>query len=395
VSRLIIIGNGFDLHCGLKSTYDDFFKFLLKDSQYNREFNYLFDNGKYLQGNKRVNIIWALLLSYHDEEKSFLWKDIESIIAALLYKPDMEYSINLNDILKNIRTYTDQLRDTIKQDIYYNTPTLKFLWILHRGNNMRDICSFTHTNILNKFNIILNDTKDILNKINEDLHQIELKFIEYLKSIYNLDNTTHVIANETYSQLLGIKHENDTQYEDRVSKLHAVLQNVNILSFNYTRLGQTNGYNFRHFQNIHGTFLGKYDEIIFGIDSFDMTPKNPVYKFTKTYRLSILDNILSNDPDIFTGQINYDDIEEIIIYGHSLNYQDYSYFYAIFNKCNIALSNTSIVLYYSNFGNIDRASENIDRLHDLIYEYEIGFNKPRGLYHRMSIDGRIKIKELK
>lgn len=30
--EIVVIGNGFDLHCGLKSSYDDFFKWRIKST---------------------------------------------------------------------------------------------------------------------------------------------------------------------------------------------------------------------------------------------------------------------------------------------------------------------------------------------------------------------------
>ena len=73
--QLLILGNGFDLHCGLQSCYEDFFKNALLDTI-----------GKPF-GIKQLRVgvsgFWEnLLLEYYikNGDKSYKWCDIESII---------------------------------------------------------------------------------------------------------------------------------------------------------------------------------------------------------------------------------------------------------------------------------------------------------------------------
>jgi hypothetical protein len=107
-----------------------------------------------------------------------------------------------------------------------------------------------------------------------------------------------------------------------------------------------------------------------------------------------LEKKLNNKPDIFDGKISLNDIKEIYIYGHSLDKQDYSYFYAIFNIADISNLDTKVTLFYSDYDDIDRSQERTLKLQQLIYDYEKEFNKPKGLYHRMLIEGRIGLSKI-
>lgn len=393
MSKLLILGNGFDLHCGLKSSYSDFFNYLLKDKDFKIVYNYLYDN-KTERSEVRTNFLWALLLSYHQETNSILWKDIECIISAFLYKPTPEYTINILDVLSNIQNYTDYLRKYDKTKVYQAPSLTKFLWLVYRGIGLTEICEFENT-YQREFFFAKPRNKDmIIDLFYADLIEIESKFVEYLKSIYNVNPLIHVAANNAFEILLGVVYPKDTSPEDKVSIISSAINDANILSFNYTRLGQPNGSNFARYKNIHGTFIGKYQEIIFGIDSFNISPMDPVFRFTKTYRIALQESKLLISPDIFDGRISLNNLSAITIYGHSLNNQDYSYFYAIFNKCNINNSNVQIELYYSNYDGINRAPENIVRLQNLIQEYEVEFQIPKGLFHRMLLEDRIHFIEL-
>ena len=72
-STLLIIGNGFDLQCGLKSSYNDFFEWLRKDQALAN------------------NNLWAIhFLS--TPPKGYGWIDIEESLRKVLCSKSHEYS---------------------------------------------------------------------------------------------------------------------------------------------------------------------------------------------------------------------------------------------------------------------------------------------------------------
>ncbi|MCF7930472.1 MAG: bacteriophage abortive infection AbiH family protein [Acholeplasmataceae bacterium] len=397
MSKLLIIGNGFDMHCNLNTSYEAFFIFLKSQIGYKEAYDKLVDSNHYDSSHSpRINLWWALLLSYHEDGKSWMWKDIEQIMLSFLYKKSSEFDINLEDIIANFNPYNATLRSKYNTiNILHNTPRkFKFLWLLDRVNNLEDFFTRKVDFFRHSSEIVMNDMDKILTVLRADLKQLENDFFEYLRNIlHNANQEIHFEANLTYAKILEVPLNSSLENEDQIRKLNDELNKANILSFNYTRLGSPKGMNFTNFKNIHGTVLNKINkEIIFGIDSIDISPINPIYVFTKTYRLSLLEGKLIQNSDIYNGKILLKEVDDIRIYGHSLNKQDYSYFFAIFNKANIDESDTTITLFYSNFNDIDKSQERSLDLQLLIYEYECKFGKSKGLYHRMLIEGRIAIK---
>ena len=78
--QLLILGNGFDLHCGLKSSYKDFFRYTILDTIGE---HYNVQHMKY--GAKGF---WErLLFEYYMKfgEHDYCWCDIERIIRDVLW----------------------------------------------------------------------------------------------------------------------------------------------------------------------------------------------------------------------------------------------------------------------------------------------------------------------
>ena len=78
--QLLVLGNGFDLHCGLKSSYKDFFRYTILDTIGER-FNLA-------QMKAGVSGFWeGLLMEYYKTfgNIDYSWCDIESIIKETLY----------------------------------------------------------------------------------------------------------------------------------------------------------------------------------------------------------------------------------------------------------------------------------------------------------------------
>ena len=122
-SQLLILGNGFDLHCGLKSGYKDFFH------------GAIFDNIARPYGLKQLKVgvsgFWeGLLLEYYElyGAADYGWCDIENIIEDTLLRVifvDKDSSIciwkNAYDSMMSRRHLIDEiknLQDPILQYLY-------------------------------------------------------------------------------------------------------------------------------------------------------------------------------------------------------------------------------------------------------------------------------------
>lgn len=78
--QLLILGNGFDLHCGLKSSYKDFFRYTILDT--------IGEHFNLAQMKAGVSGFWeGLLMEYYKiyGNVDYSWCDIESIIKETLY----------------------------------------------------------------------------------------------------------------------------------------------------------------------------------------------------------------------------------------------------------------------------------------------------------------------
>lgn len=95
MAQLLILGNGFDLQCGLKSSYKDFFESCIKN-KYDKEYSYLFDTSvihyviqdviQELIFNKSINF-WEIVLYLHYKKNlndTYKWCDVEKIIKEIL-----------------------------------------------------------------------------------------------------------------------------------------------------------------------------------------------------------------------------------------------------------------------------------------------------------------------
>lgn len=366
MKKLIILGNGFDLHSNLKSSFNDFFV----ASEVNAVEKWLNSERK-TDNLKEVSFVSLLLynsyyrkdLKYEDFElrvhdvhfnetfqKAFEleknmvdWMDIENFLYSIL---------NSNGLSKLVRCF-----DHCFAKRY---PDLKFCF-----------CDFD--GIPAFINVCLNgkgyfSVSDFYSFFMEELKLFEKRFICYLK--------TQLDSNEKYvdesKKILETFCKNDSGV---------------ILNFNYTHTNKNDNY---EEINVHGSLE---DRIIIGIDDRDSL-KNEVIPFTKTFRKLLF----SEEKVLLNG--TYD---EIIIYGHSLNEQDYSYFKSIFDYINLYNGKTTIRYIYSD----DFVSEDVFnknrykhrtkmamRLFKLIRTYGSSLdNKDSGqnLIHKLILEGRLKL----
>ncbi|KOY72152.1 AbiH family protein [Apilactobacillus kunkeei] len=191
---------------------------------------------------------------------------------------------------------------------------------------------------------------------------------------------------------------------------------VDILNFNYTEYENylknsdiEYRVNLKDIFNIHGSIS---DHVIFGIDnSSNEKQENDIHvpMFTKTYRImsktkkammfETNERVSNNDISYLADQ-SYDVIK---FFGHSLSDADYSYFQSIFDKLDLYNSDVILEFYYSKHRKDseypDRDMHKVENnVFSLLSKYgETLDNKNRGnnLMHKLLVEGRLVIKELK
>ena len=360
--QLIVIGNGFDLECGLASSFSSFIKA--------REIE--FDNLNREQ-NASVPVftetIWDAILS---SMKDSNWCDIEGAISEWIAPKKGRSKASGSKFAKTLHVLSNPTGT-------YDTTKVEdavALFLAKRHPHQRQWSS----------DILLQITR-------EDLSALETDFGNYL--------------------LNEVKTSRD--YKDNVGKLMAEIildqrpsagdydVEESILSFNYTRVVN----NFRsdehdtEYVNIHGR-LG--EEIVFGIDGTNRMDDPIALPFTKTYRLMALDlpdigklvQIPSPGAPIAGGT------RMIKFYGHSLGEADYSYFQAIFDSVKLYEGDTRLIFYFRphklSSGCMQDENcarkEMMEKVIRLLTAYGLTLdNKDHGknLIHKLLIEGRLSV----
>lgn len=311
---LLVLGNGFDIKCGSKSTYTDY----LESSNYSSTFDKIISSKNEIDEiiktlkniglefflHNKVQIssfdsinFWDLffgLAKYFKLNGDYkTWTDIEKHIYCFLRDGNDEKTITNVVRCKNL--------DSSKYGYDYRIDYLIILYIYMTQKNI-----FSHS-------------KDNRKSINysmllEDLKKFEKKFGEYI--CQETSKPEYIINSKNLiSELVGKSNE---------------LGGID--TFNYSTLQIDDSNKIWHIN-------GDYNFPIFGIDDnvvVDSTTKTIVdmnwYIFTKIYRRLELYGQKTAIP-------KNKEYSGIIVYGHSLNEQDYSYFYPLFNQLDFTNSN--------------------------------------------------------
>lgn len=411
-SQLLILGNGFDLHCGLKSAYKDFFQSTILDTI----------GGRYglPQMKAGVSGFWeTLLFEYYQnfDKTDYNWCDIETIIKNTV----LTICGNNNDFAFNTLARVKRREDPLDAIKTINDPIDRFLY------------SHCYDIFAKKITYSYDDNKMyhlFINYILQELNKFERRFCKYIKdNIVNPDdekkfNDKYIVnAMNLLATLTGFTDEKYETIDDIIERQDMVviepsqsaiyqtvrrekhilsqefanLYSVNILSFNYTALFDILGVvSPCLYSNVHGKLcMNKCAEncascnIIFGIDDTVIQSQDgnsELHKFSKTYRKMLNDNI---ETSILPEK---DNPLKIKFYGHSLSEADYSYFQSIFDYYNLYENNkVSLIFYYS------QGFEQPDKIYKLINTYGKTLsnkNQGKNLTHKLLLENRLKIIEI-
>ncbi|EGP5192440.1 MULTISPECIES: AbiH family protein [Enterococcus] len=390
--KLIILGNGFDLACNLKSTYKAFFenritseiREVLNDALqcfrdqmisddlfgYNTIFKVkepkdYFQTRRTLQVNNGTGThsvygvirdsnltFWDLIFYYSGgSEKDLQWQDIEQKMLDFFCFTDEDTKFpNLNMIKKTLRGV-------------FSSVNAETLICLHLASFLPDRIEY--------------ENKNLLNYLYDELRTFENNFAEYIRSIINDD-----YESKACNLLLAMVEASSIPHiSDKV------------FSFNYTNPFKDQ----LKIINVHGTV--KENNIIFGIDQENVDPTKDIYRFTKTFRqmtetklaVTYQENIL---PD-------KEEIDEIVFFGHSLSTLDYSYFQTIFDHYELYQSKIRLVFYYKKYGDYTREDMELDlaqKISKMLYTYSPSIDNPKkgkNLLHKLLLEKRLIIEEIR
>lgn len=417
MNQLIVLGNGFDIHCGLKSRYSDFFldRFNilfckdkdnaqsieeLKDdldekrcktlsfisnirshlnfsSNDNNDCDY-FKRYKEERSSRKNNITrWDLFFLFADAcvDKSvnqYEWQDVESLIFDVISIALNAKSTYKMHYVKNVQVgpYEDEGIKLFSKIVYY--------------------LSFTGHNT----------DREIAAELLRELKKFEHSFAKYITNQIDLSQTRSGYVNnaiELYKRISKYNQSNRYSESDK----------VDVLSFNYSLDDEfkdildreTDDNRLKTWSNIHGIAHHEgtpyYPAPIFGIDSHGIFSQNGQsdlrISFTKAYR------VIENEINDMRSSSGYAGEDLITIYCHSLGPADYSYFEAIFDENNLYYSDCKIEYYYypgnSEQEKLIKREEAITHLYNLLTNYGNSLSETHGdnIVNKLNLENRLSV----
>ena len=351
--KIIIIGNGYDLNLGLKSRFGDFYSSFYKIK--NNEWDY-----------ERIRLnIWSLLLYFKYingcnngivkfERESPRWMDVEGFICSVLNNSDF-YSL-LNSSFQDRTHYVQAIGKIGCDSIETQTHEIKSLIQIKKR----------------EFGTI-----DIYTLLFEDLKLFESHFMDYLDS-------AKVFNYSAKSDALMSKITND-------------FQNTYVISFNYTNLPN----NLKGVNQVHGSLEKR--NIIIGVDKTTIKSKNMnKMRFSKSWRQ--LSGVINT-----SALPSKNDVTEIVVFGHSLGSQDYSYFHSLFNYYDIYSNNVKLTFLYADYHYDSNTKlpdllkdeeyriSYIDSVYNLLNNYvekSLGQKEADSFITKMQLEGRLSVEEI-
>jgi len=357
VNKLILIGNGFDLSLGLKTSYKDFLLWFLKteikkaiDNGGRQEAPYPKHKGRYNEAFREYN---PLVVFGFSENQLF------DVLVMGNYRINTENFLKVTEI-NEVLNFTKTYNIKIKQ----NNPKGIFERILNDSISKWVDIEGAYFDLLKE--IIKGRDKELIEKLNKDFEFIALKLEEYLSTInYNKDD----LITQTSHTLERLIKPIETKALINVSDDSVVETNIcYFLNFNYTNTvydmvsnyfslkGKSN-YEINH---IHGQLNNSENSIIFGFgdemdDEYSVIEKlndNRFLHFIKSFRYSKNSNY--RELLRFLNSGNY----QVVIYGHSCGLSDRIMLNEIFEHENC--KSIKIHYYKNGEGNDDFMSKNME-----------------------------------
>ena len=389
LNELLIIGNGFDLQCKLKTKYTDFFSKKYGIDFLTEKYIEKFPEQTVIQCKQKaidffINVFKEKLYNLNVEK--FIQSNSDSYGYLINYFKqifrqnfsDFEPTLTNWDIIF-ISSYvlmsnSDKFQWVDIEKMIFKTVTIVF-------KNKKEIFSnseFPNDQARMKFiNIVqycFKDNKDLSTSMLDSLKKFEKSFALYIKNLIYKSKDHYFKRSEKLLKYLTSSYNEEIVHLDVINFNYFLDENIVNQMIHEKRFSNIT---FNSWTNIHGVaswndsytrsqinkLHSNYKRLappIFGIDWHDISDttndidfNDPRIIFTKSFRL--IDNQVNNMRDKkhqFQKNIN-----KIIFFGHSLGHADYSYFESLFDIYNIYDSNIELNFYYKK-----GSSDFLDRL---------------------------------
>jgi len=370
----LVIGNGFDLHCFLHTSYKDFFDFNYK------KYNLIHDAYSYYEETDDFKMekqlfdsvsVWDIFFEFNSRRgyspANRLWCDIEKLmLCSFVDEPSSDSS-------------ADEVANYITSSIHWNIIEKHIIKnSLAQNHADRFVVKF----INRKMEQMGLYPKDFYLFLLDELKQFEVNFGEFIykqqhETWFERCNPGQMFLNKPFL-IMAVETIEELCNKDNL---------VSIDTFNYGDIYVDSLLSkMRHIN-------GNVTSPIFGIDTI-FAPTDKRFIFTKTARRM--------ESDFYDVEYREEpQFENVIIYGHSLDKSDYSYFFPLFDKLNLLDPNAKgvVVFAYSVYDKkieskiIKRASQSISKI---LYEYAVDkhVNNPSRLLDNLKSNRRFFVTEI-
>ena len=390
--QLLILGNGFDLECGLPTRFCHFFEPRIEALEAQDWKSTGTIEGL---GYEASPTLWDFVL----RSKMYApWYSVEDAMSDLVLsagdgirRPDGLAAALIERARKLAAESSENATEIIDED---DTHRDEEDLLRNAGEYMEADCADALRQAHEPWS-----SQEFLDYLGSQLAKLEENFSGYMRSICE-GNKAYV--DHSLYLLRWMLADGRPAEED-------LILSTTVLSFNYTNpfkeaIRDSATVNVI---NVHGSL----DEgIIFGIDGTKCTDNPLAFPFSKTYR------IMTAGTDFGEGAVHAPgsgllnhETRVVKFFGHSLGVADYAYFQAIFDSVNLYASDTKLVFYYkphrrpgedASDGMLsDKRARNImtSRVTKLLAEYGKTLDNEdhgRNLMHKLMIEGRLEVRLL-
>lgn len=368
--QLIVIGNGFDLACGLKSRFSDFFA-----TRYD-------EHGNNIVPLKELTA-WDIILRWIEKDDP-LWCDVEKVVTKWVVGDDGHGQLarELGSVYPKAGSFAPRedvlnfVCDIARHSDYYLHDIKKTGCYLGTNEMFEEAFAF----------------------LLAELHRFEEAFANYLRD---------QVGSSAPKYSLNVEKMLERLVYDRFRSPHGGAIRVpltSVINFNYTKprpMWAGSILSNIEIHNVHGSLDS--GDIVIGVDGGGIKDDSLALPFTKTYRLLALDPI--EHGSLIHAADSDNPTRFIKFYGHSLAEADYSYFQSVFDAVDLYGSDVALIFYYSGYkdgSGKDVPDEELRRrqygmVSHLLTAYgETLDNSAHGdnLMHKLLLEGRLSIKRL-
>lgn len=373
--ELLVLGNGFDLQCGLKSGYGDFEKPRIKKLEKQKLPETETQVGWFTN---QMLTIWDLILRA-DYPKT--WYDVEASIACWISKQIDFASLK----------YRSPLNNSYERFTYKSLP----FW------QWPDIDSTIGYYAITRYDWD-GEPQQLLDIMLKELKIYEAQFTQYMNDQINTHASYYEKAQKNIEALANdrpndakphrdlpnndVPHNKWLVYSKFTGKYSDNAYGLTILDFNFTEPLMTLRNRFPMSVNVHGNLTD--GNVVFGVDGTNLDMSDPEnngkVRFTKTYRLMQLRT------EGYTPIVS-PDTDTIKFYGHSLGSADYAYFQSIFDTIDLYGGKTHLIFYYHDEAYAQDMYGKVNRLINTYGKTLDNQNHGKNLLHKLLLEGRLNV----